>query len=149
MSAPTSAPRRAPLPQRLAMSLWVSLYRLSSGAIGGRMGSTRILLLTTTGRKSGKEHVVLLGYFKDGETPFVVASHGGSDNHPAWYLNLVAHPQVVAQIGGKRAPYTAEVASPDERARLWAQVIATAPSYAPLQQTTTREIPIVLLRPRA
>jgi len=138
--------RRAPAIQRFALGLIVRLYRLTNGAIGGRMGQQPVLLLTTTGRKSGRPHTVPISYFMDGETRFIVASNGGADRNPAWYLNLTAHPQVEMQAKGERSSATATPATPDERARLWAQAIAAAPNYARYQHNTQREIPIILLR---
>jgi deazaflavin-dependent oxidoreductase (nitroreductase family) len=139
-------PRRAPALLKLILGLMVSLYRLTNGAIGGRMGPNPVLLLTTTGRKSGKPHTVPLSYFEDGQLRFLVASNGGQDRPPAWYLNLTANPRVEIQIKGDRKTVTATTASPAERELLWQRVIARAPSYDAYRRKTTRVIPIVLLR---
>ena len=139
-------PRRAPALQRFALGAMVRLYRLTNGAIGGSMGRLPVLLLTTTGRKSGRPHTIPITYFMDGETRFLVASNGGAPRNPAWYLNLMAHPQVELQIKGERSVATVAPAPPDERTRLWALVVAAAPMYARYQQNTTREIPLVTLR---
>lgn len=147
---PTSAPaRRVPRVPRWAADLQVKLYRWSDGRIGGRVGTGRVLLLTTTGRRSGQPHTVPLNYFEDGQDLFVVASNSGSDRPPAWYLNLTANPQVGVQIGRARKTLTAVTASAEERARLWPRLIAQAPLYARYQRQTSRVIPLVLLREEA
>ena len=128
------------------MGAIVRLYRLTNGAIGGSIGRLPVLLLTTTGRKSGRPHTNPVSYFMDGETRFIVASNQGSDRNPVWYLNLIAHPRVEIQVKGEHATAIATPATPDERARLWQQVITAAPNYARYQHSTTREIPIVWLR---
>lgn len=123
----------------------VALYQATGGAIGGRGGSRRFLLLTTTGRRTGQRHTVPLPYFFDGETPYVVASNYGKDRSPVWYLNLAAHPAVEVQVGRERSAARARVAAGDERARIWKQLIARHENYARYQRRTQREIPIVLL----
>ncbi|MEO7002641.1 MAG: nitroreductase family deazaflavin-dependent oxidoreductase [Ktedonobacterales bacterium] len=145
-TANPSRSRRTPAILRFALKAMVGLYRMTNGAVAGRMGSTPVLLLTTIGRKSGKPHTIPLSFFTDGDTLFLVASNGGSDRHPAWYLNLTAHPQVEIQVKGDHQTVTATTATPDERTRLWAQVVAKAANYARYAQRTTREIPIVLIR---
>ena len=122
----------------------VGMYRRTGGRIGGRVGSTPVLLLTTTGRKSGLPHTVPIGYFDRGEERFVVASNAGAPRDPAWYLNLVAHPEVRVEAG--RDAYTA-IATPatgEERMELWNYLMETAPSYRRYQRAA-REIPLVLL----
>ena len=108
-----------------------------------------VLELTTTGRKSGEPRSVMLtSPVQEGDTIVVVASRGGDDHHPAWFLNLRDQPRVeVAFKGGARVPYTARAATADERARLWPQVTATYKGYAGYQSKTDREIPLVLLDP--
>jgi deazaflavin-dependent oxidoreductase (nitroreductase family) len=129
------------------MGCMVTMYRFSSGGIGGRMMGNPVLLLTTIGRKSGKPHTIPLAYFEaDGDT-FVVASNGGAPRHPAWYLNLLANSTVAIQRGKQVQKATATPADPERRARLWQHVITKSPSYRRYQEGATREIPIVLLRP--
>lgn len=107
------------------------------------------LELTTTGRKSGRPHSVMLtSPVQEGDTIVIVASRGGDDHHPAWFLNLRDNPDVeVAYAGKPKAPMRARVAIADERARLWPQVTATHKGYAGYQTKTSREIPLVLLDP--
>jgi F420H(2)-dependent quinone reductase len=129
------------------LALHVGLYRLSEGKLGGSMRGFKFLLLTTTGRKSGKTRTVPLGLFDRPGGYLIVASNSGQPTHPAWYHNLKSHPQVTVQVFDKVIPVTAEVLSGEARARAWQQVTATAPAYAEYEKRTPREIPVVLLRP--
>lgn len=124
-------------------------YRLSGGLIGGRIGKVRILLLTTTGRKSGRRRTTPLQYLEDGENLVVIASNGGNRQHPAWWLNLKADPEAEVQIKGEKKRVTAEAASGEERERLWRAAVDYYPGYASYQRSTDREIPVVVLRPEA
>ena len=124
----------------------VYLYRLTGGVIGGKMGSRPLLLLTTTGRKSGKERVTPLLYIPDGDHYLLAASANGADSHPQWYLNLVANPKASVQIGKQIIPVTAETASAEERPRLWA-LFTRFGNFAGYERKTTREIPVVILTP--
>lgn len=123
----------------------VALYRATGGAIGSRGGSLRFLLLTTTGRRSGRRHTVPLPYYFDGETPYVVASNYGKDRSPVWYLNLAANPDVEVQVGRERYAARARVATADERARIWKRLTIHHENYVRYQQRTSRAIPIVLI----
>lgn len=140
-------PRRLPGVVRFVINIPVALYRWTNGRLGSRMGPARVLLLTTIGRLSGRPHTVALAYFEDGPVLFVVASNNGSDRHPAWYLNLTARPQVEIQIKSVRRQTLATTATPEERERLWARLATEAKQYTRYQSGTSREIPIVLLRP--
>jgi deazaflavin-dependent oxidoreductase (nitroreductase family) len=124
------------------------LYRASGGRIGGRVWGLRVVLLTTIGRRTGKARTVALCSLRDAEDVVVIASYGGLDRPPAWWLNLEASPQAELQTGRARRAVTARNASPDERARLWAEVTARAPGYMNYERRTTREIPLVILQPR-
>jgi len=124
------------------------LYRASGGRIGGRLWDLPVVLLTTTGRHSGKQRTVPLCSFRDGDDVVVIASYGGLDRPPAWWLNLEANPQAELLSGRVRRAVTARNADPDERARLWADVTARAPGYLEYERRTTREIPVVILQPR-
>jgi F420H(2)-dependent quinone reductase len=132
---------------KLFLALHVGIYRLSGGKLGGSMGGSRVLLLTTTGRKSGKVHTIPLGCFDHKDGYVIVASNAGQSAHPAWYNNLKSNPRVTVQVLDRVLSVTAEVLSGEARAQAWQQVIATAPSYANYEKRTTREIPVVLLRP--
>jgi deazaflavin-dependent oxidoreductase (nitroreductase family) len=130
---------------RVLGRLHVRLYRLLGGRLVGRVGKAPILLLTTTGRRSGVARTSPLLYLRDGDDLAIVASFGGHPTHPVWYLNLTANPRVQVQVGRDVFAATARTATPDERARLWQKFVEMYPSYASYQQKTTREIPIVLL----
>jgi deazaflavin-dependent oxidoreductase (nitroreductase family) len=124
------------------------LYRATGGRIGARVWDLPVVLLTTTGRRSGKKRTVPLCSFRDGDDIVVIASYGGLDQPPAWWLNLEANPQAEVQDGRTRRAVTARNADPEERARLWAEVTARAPGYREYERRTTREIPVVILRSR-
>jgi len=122
-------------------------YRLTGGLIGGRFGRVPILLLTTTGRKSGRRRTTPLVYLADGENMVIIASNGGSDKHPEWWLNLRADPKAEVQVGRDVRAVVAEKASGDERDRLWREVNELYHGYDGYQRSTDREIPVVVLRP--
>jgi len=124
-----------------------ALYRLTGGRIGRRLVDNDMLLLTTTGRHTGKEHTVPLLYLRDGEDVVVIASWGGRDTHPEWYLNLREHPSAAMQINGTRSRVTTTTADPERRARLWPRVLDAYDGYRVYQTRTNREIPIVILSP--
>jgi deazaflavin-dependent oxidoreductase (nitroreductase family) len=133
---------------KLFSRLHVFLYTVSAGRFGGTFRRTApVLLLTTTGRKSGKRRTTPLLYLADGNRYVVVASVGGAPTHPAWYLNLRGDPAATIQIGGRLLAVTAETAGPEQRARLWPKVAQMYPGYDAYQARTTREIPIVVLTP--
>ncbi|MGQ0849969.1 MAG: nitroreductase family deazaflavin-dependent oxidoreductase [Actinomycetota bacterium] len=121
------------------------IYRLTGGRVGKRLVGNDMLLLTTRGRLSGRAHTVPLLYLRDGGLVVVVASYGGRPAHPDWYLNLVAAPEVTAQIRDKRHQAVARTASRAERGRWWPRLVAAYPDYARYQEKTSREIPVVLL----
>ncbi|WP_411111013.1 nitroreductase/quinone reductase family protein [Streptomyces sp. c-19] len=105
------------------------------------------LLLTTRGRRSGLLRRTALAYLRDGDAYVLTASNGGADRHPAWYLNLLASPEVTLQVGAATFTATARPATAAESARLWPAVVAAMPSYAHYRTATTREIPLVLATP--
>jgi deazaflavin-dependent oxidoreductase (nitroreductase family) len=123
-------------------------YRVSGGRVGGRLWDLPVVLLTTTGRRSGKERTVPLCSFRDGDDVVVIASYGGLDQPPAWWLNLEANPQAELLTGRERRAVTARNADPAERSRLWAEVTARAPGYLEYERRTDREIPVVILQSR-
>ena len=123
------------------------VYRTTRGRVGTRLLANDMLLLTTRGRTSGKLHTVPLLYLLDGETPVVVASWGGRDYHPDWYLNLIAQPAATVNIGGVNRHVIARTADREERAIWWPRVQQAYRAYEVYQSRTRREIPIVLLEP--
>lgn len=129
----------------MAVNIW--LYRVSGGKLGGTVRDFKVLLLTTTGRKSGKKYTTPLGRFEYGGGYVVVASNAGLPTHPAWYFNIKSNPQVIVQVLDRVFPATAEVLTGEARAQAWQKVIAESPSYASYEKRTTREILLILLRP--
>jgi deazaflavin-dependent oxidoreductase (nitroreductase family) len=122
-------------------------YRLTGGAVGGKVANVPILLLTTIGRKTGKARTTPLLYQADGNRYVVVASNAGDDNTPFWWLNLQSNPRGEIQVGRDKKMIRAVKASPEEKKRLW-QVMAKAyPSYDEYQTRTQREIDVVVLEP--
>jgi len=134
---------------RGANTIHRTVQKLSGGRFGWDVANMPVLELTTTGRKSGRPRTVLLtSPLRDGDAIVVVASRGGDDHHPAWLVNLRANPDVEVAIGRQpKRPMRARIADPDERARLWPQVVAKYKGYGDYQAKTDREIPLVLLEP--
>jgi deazaflavin-dependent oxidoreductase (nitroreductase family) len=141
------------VPSDLGLKAMNRVHRIVLGATGGRLGWSAsgmpVIELTTTGRRSGQPRSTMLtSPYQEGSTIVVVASRGGDDHHPAWFLNLQDKPEVMVSVGGKPAqPMRADIAGPEERAKLWPLVTADHRNYAGYQRKTTREIPLVLLRP--
>ena len=124
----------------------VRRYESTDGADGGLMpNGSRVVLLTTVGRRSGKVRKSPLVRVVDGDRYVVIASMGGAPKHPEWYLNLVAEPSVTLQDGAERHELSARTAAGAERARLWALAVDQWPDYAAYQEMTDREIPVVVL----
>ena len=124
------------------------LMKLTGGRVGWKAANMPVVELTTTGRKTGQPRTVLLtSPVQEGSTYVVVASRGGDDQHPAWYLNLRDNPDVEVTTRGKKRSMRAHIADAEERARLWPLVTADHKNYAGYQKKTDREIPLVLLKP--
>jgi deazaflavin-dependent oxidoreductase (nitroreductase family) len=123
----------------------VKRYRQTDGAEGHDWQGAEVLLLTTTGRRSGAKRTTPLIYGTQGDDYVVVASRGGAPEHPAWYLNLVEDPEVEVQVRGDRFAAGARTATSDERAELWKQAVQRWPAYDGYQTKTEREIPVVVL----
>jgi deazaflavin-dependent oxidoreductase (nitroreductase family) len=125
-----------------------TVFRLSKGRIANRGMGMPVVMLTTTGRKSGKLRTTMLtSPVQDGDRYVLVASNGGDDRDPAWLLNLQANPTVEVSIDGTTRAMTARVASLDEKAELWPRVVAGYKGYADYQTRTDRDIPLVILTP--
>jgi len=139
-----AAPRRNTLVE-IFWQLHPRLYRWTGGRIGGSIQGMPVLLLTTRGRKSGAQRTNALTYFPSGASYVVIASMLGEPRHPAWLHNLRAEPNAEILVGASRIPVRAREAADPERARIWSDVVATAPDYAEYQSRTTRQIPVVVL----
>ena len=123
----------------------IAEFRANGGKLSGRLANSSILLLTTTGARSGQERTTPLGYGKDGDRFVVVAANAGAPAHPAWYRNLAAHPDVTVEVGAARFAARAHTAEGAEREGLLARQAEIVPWLAAQQQKTTREIPIVVI----
>jgi len=124
-----------------------AVYRATGGRVGGRVWGLSILLLTTTGRKTGKARTTPLCFYADGENLVVVASNGGLEWFPFWWLNVLEHPQATVRVGRSKRAVVARPASPEERARLWAAITTIAPGYLEYERRAPREIPLAILEP--
>ncbi len=128
---------------------WVAdqarLYEESGGTEGTTLRGAPCLLLDTLGRQSGRWRRTVLIYGRDGEDLLIVASLGGSDTHPLWYLNLTAHPEVRLRVGTERYTARAETLSPQEKARVWPHLVDVFAPYADYQAKTERDIPVIRL----
>ncbi len=126
----------------------ISRYRASDGEDGHIWQGLPTLLLTCTGRQSGARFTTPLVYGRSGDSYLVVASRGGAETHPQWFLNLRANPAVEVQVAANRFKATARIASPEEKAELWPKMTAILPRYDEYQQNTERDIPVVVLERR-
>jgi deazaflavin-dependent oxidoreductase (nitroreductase family) len=144
-------------PLRLTFRRWLirglskvhlAVQRLSRGRLLSKLAGMPVLLLTTTGRRSGRARTTPLTFFRDGRDLVVVASNGGADRAPDWSVNLQQDPHAVVQIGTDKLSVEARTATPEERERLWVGITATYPGYAAYQRKTTRRIPVLILMPR-
>jgi deazaflavin-dependent oxidoreductase (nitroreductase family) len=118
-------------------------FRANGGVVSGRGSS--LLLLTTTGAKSGQRRTTPLAYTRDGDHYVILASKGGAPTNPAWYHNLVAHPEVTVEVGGETFQAKASVVAGAERERLFNQMAEKMPGFADYQRNTARQIPVIVL----
>ncbi|MGY1774198.1 nitroreductase family deazaflavin-dependent oxidoreductase [Blastococcus sp. SYSU D00813] len=125
----------------------VQRYRETDGEVGYIWNGVPILLLTTTGRKSGEPRTTPLIFARDGDDYLVVASQGGAPTHPNWYLNLLQDPRAEIQVRAEHIPVTGRTATDEERPRLWDVVRGPWPNYDVYQERTDRVIPVVVLTP--
>ncbi len=132
---------------KLFMDINAFLIRLTNGRIGGKLGMQTILLLETTGRKSGQARVVPIAYFFHEGKYLIVASNWGKDKQAAWYLNLKKNPRATLTVNGKTIPVEAHEAQGAEYDRLWKFATERNPPYLEYQKMTTRKIPIVVFQP--
>jgi deazaflavin-dependent oxidoreductase (nitroreductase family) len=134
---------------RQVMAGHTALYRASRGLIGHRVpGFAPMLLLDHVGAKSARKRTSPLVYGRDGENLILVASKGGYPKNPAWFHNLMAHPDTTVQVGSRRLPVHARAGTAAERERLWALMVGVYGGYENYRRRTEREIPLVVLEPR-
>ena len=129
----------------LQSRLHVSLYKLTSGRVGGSVFGARVLLLSTVGRRTGRKRTTPLLYIEDEDNLVVVASNGGREKNPAWFTNIKQDPRTEVQIRGRRTVMRAEQANRDEKQRLWPLLTKMYGRYDGYQARTKREIPVVIL----
>ena len=147
MSESATLPPKAVIRLFTRLNVWV--YRLSGGRLMNRREGAPICLVTMTGRRSGKKKTICLMYTPHQEQVLLVASLGGAPQHPLWYYNLKAHPEIDIQIGSRRRRMLATEAAADQRHALWPVVVANYPSFATYQGHTSREIPLFVCTPQA
>jgi deazaflavin-dependent oxidoreductase (nitroreductase family) len=121
-------------------------FRANKGKVGGPFEGAPMLLLTTTGAKSGKQHTTPLVYLPDNDRFIIFASKAGAPTNPDWYHNLVAHPQVTIEVGTETLDVTAVVVNSEERDRLFNKQAEISPGFADYQAKTTRQIPVIALQ---
>ncbi len=132
---------------RLLMAVNIFLYRLTGGRLGSRMAGQSILLLHTTGRKSGKTYITPLNYYSDGKTFVLVASNWGKEKNPAWYYNLLHMDSTTIQVNNQTIQVRPRLATSQDYDRLWKHVTSRNKFYTQYQQQTGRKIPLVILAP--
>ena len=111
---------------RFFLAIYVFLYRLTAGKFGNKVQGLPVLLLTATGRKTGKKRTTPLGYFKDDSGYVITGSNAGFDTHPAWFHNLRRDPRATIEVNDQRFEVCAEIAEPDKRGQLWARLMEVA-----------------------
>ena len=126
----------------------IEAFRANGGKVGGMWEGRPLLLLTTTGAKSGQRRTNPTMYLRDGDRLLVFASRGGTPTNPDWYYNLLAHPEVTVEVGAETYAATATVLSGEERDRLYAKQAGLYPQFAEYQAKTTRQIPVIALERR-
>jgi deazaflavin-dependent oxidoreductase (nitroreductase family) len=133
---------------RIVTGFHEAVFRLSNGRIGNRGFGMPVLILTTTGRKTGKQRTTMLtSPVQDGDQLVLVASYGGDDRHPTWFLNLRDNPQVEITMDGRARRMRARVATQEEKEKLWPRVVAAYRGYGQYQKRTERDIPLVICEP--
>jgi F420H(2)-dependent quinone reductase len=126
----------------------VPLYRLTRGRLGGKLGRAPILLLTSTGRRSGQQRTAPVLYLADGERFTIIGSNAGNTKAPAWSFNLKANPDALVEIGGAKRPVRARVAEGEERAELWRKMNEQYAGFDDYEKETSRDIALFVLDPR-
>ncbi len=133
---------------RQFMRLQVYMYRRSGGKRMNRVRRMPILLLTTIGRKSGRERVTPVMFIRDGDNYVITASNNGAEENPGWFANLQADPKVKIEVDGVSKNVIARKASAEERSRLWPQLVRQAHFFEDYQKKAKRDIPMVILTPQ-
>jgi deazaflavin-dependent oxidoreductase (nitroreductase family) len=124
----------------------IAEYRATDGKVGGQFANSPLMLLTTTGAKSGQAHTTPVVYTTDGDRLVIIASKAGAPTNPAWYHNLVTHPTATVELGTEKFDVDAEVTNGEERDRLYSHQAELMPAFADYQAKTTRVIPVIALK---
>lgn len=120
-------------------------FRANAGRVGGYFEGKTLLLLHTTGAKSGEERLNPVAYVRDGERLVIIASKGGAPDNPGWYYNLLAHPRLTVEVGTETFQVEARVAEEPERTRLYNKMVEMMPGFDDYRKRTTRKIPVIVL----
>lgn len=120
-------------------------FHANGGKVGGPFEGGNLLLLTTTGAKSGQQRTNPLAYFPDGNRMFIVASKAGAPTNPDWYYNLLAHPTAKVEVGTEEFQVTTTVVEEEERDQIYAKIVQVMPGFGDYQKKTTRKIPVIEL----
>ena len=131
---------------RFVLAIYVFLYRLTAGTFGGKVQGLSVLLLTTSGRKTGKLRTTPLGYFEQDGGYIIIASNSGANSNPGWFYNLKSHPQARIQIKNRQFEVTATIVGSEKRSQLWERLVALSPAYGNYAKKTNREIPLIFLQ---
>ncbi len=126
-----------------------AVYQMSGGRLGRKMGGQDVLLLHHVGARSGKNYTTPVAYVRDGDAYVIIAAAAGQPKHPGWYYNLKNNPNTTINLTGEQIRVVAEVAPPEKRDKLWAEIAAEFPQFTAYQDKTSRVIPAILLHPQA
>ncbi len=133
--------------QKAVTTLHSTVFRRTNGRFGATLAGGPVLLLITTGRKTGQRRTTPLLYLRDGNDYVIVASNGGTPKDPVWWLNLEANPESEIEVGERTIRVRAERASVEEKARLWPSLVEMYSGYSDYQRKTDRDIPVIILHP--
>jgi deazaflavin-dependent oxidoreductase (nitroreductase family) len=136
----------SPADRKVFNAAVIKEFRENAGKVGGRYEGRPVVIITTTGAKSGRKYEIPLVYLQDGDRRFIFASKGGSPTNPDWYHNLVANPGVTVEVGTERYDATAVIIAGEERDQLYAKQVAVAPQFGQYQEKATRRIPVIELK---
>lgn len=132
---------------KLFMFIQISIFRLTNGRLMASMRGMPVLLINTIGRKSAKKYITSLMYFKDGENYIITASNNGRNRHPGWFYNLKEIPHVSKEVPGRQLQVNAFIADDKDREKYWSILVSRAPFFENYRRGTTRNIPVVVLKP--
>jgi deazaflavin-dependent oxidoreductase (nitroreductase family) len=131
--------------QKLFNAALIKEFRQNGGQISGQLAGLPLLLVTTTGTKTGRQRTTPLGYCQIGDRLIIIASKGGAPDHPAWYYNLLADPHITVELGHETFKAKAIITTGQDRDRLFTQAAQQQPAFADYQKTTPRQIPVIEL----